>query len=164
MAKQGEEEREAPRRDLAPSRPSRMWTEMDRVFDEFRRDVEEFFGRPRKWLPGGLALPVRRPAVNIEDTGKSLVVTAEMPGITKEDLNLDVTDDAIEIRAESKKESEERRGAYAYRERSATAFHRYLTLPTAVDPNGAEAKLENGILRIELPKRVPTRSRKVQVE
>ena len=164
MAKEREYERDPQRRDLALWRPSRMWSEMDRMFEEFRRDMDEFLGRPRTWMPGGLALPVRRPAVNIEDTGKSLVVTAELPGISKEGLDLKVTDDSLEIRAEARNETEERREGYVHRERSASSFHRHMTLPAPVDLNGAEARLEDGILRIELPKRIPTRARKVKVE
>lgn len=166
MAKETNQEQEhgTPRREIAPARPSRVWNEMDRMFEEFRRDVEDFFGRPRRWLPGGLALPTRRPAVNIEDTGKALVVTAELPGVSKEDVGIDVRDDAIEIHAESQKKAEERQEGYVYRERSSSAFHRYLSLPAAVDPDGAEASLEGGILRVELPKRVPTRSRKLKVD
>ena len=164
MATKEHEDNREKRRDLAPTRGTRMWTDMDRMFDEFRRDMEEFFWRPRTWMPGGLAFPVRRPAVNVEDTGKTLVVTAEVPGITREDLDLNVTDGAVEIRAQARKESEERREGYVYRERSANAFRRFVSLPEAVDPEGALAHLEHGILRVEIPKRVPTRSRKVQVE
>jgi len=76
---------------------------------------------------------------------------------------LNITDEAVEIRAESRKETEEKREGYVRRERSARTFHRYVALPTAVDPDQAEAHLEDGILRIELPKRVPTRTRKVPV-
>jgi len=145
-------------------RPARVWGEMDRMFDDVQRDMEEFFTRPRWWLPGGLGFPVRRPALNIRDEGKSLVVTAELPGVAKEDINLNITDDTLEIRAETRKETEEKEEGFVRRERSAKSFQRYVMLPAAVDPDHAEASLVDGVLRIDLPKRVPTRSRKVQVD
>ncbi len=163
MAKEREEARTTGRREIE-TRPARKWGEMDRRFEDFREDMEEFFTRPRWWLPGGFGIPVRRPAVNIRDQGNSLVITAELPGVSKEDVDLNITDDAVEIHAEARKETEERREGYVHRERSARAFHRYVTLPAAVDPDTAEAHLEDGVLHVELPKRVPTRTRKVKVD
>jgi len=163
MAKEPKEKRGPGRREIALPRPSEIWSGMDRMFEDFHQEMEEFFTRPRWWLPGGFGFPVRRPAVNIRDEGKALVVIAELPGVAKEDVDLNITDDSVEIRAEARKETEEKREGYVRRERSERAFHRYVTLPAAVDPDHAEARLENGILQIELPKRVPTRARKVEV-
>ena len=163
VANEPEEKGGRSRRAIVP-RPARVWGEMDRMFDEMQQDMEEFFTRPRWWLPGGLGVPVRRPAVNIRDEGKILVITAELPGVAKEDIDLNITDDSLEIRAETQKETVEKREGYVRRERSARAFHRYVTLPASVDPDHAEARLADGVLRIDLPKRVPTKSRKVQVD
>ena len=142
----------APRNHWGPlwSNPVAMLNDMDRIFDDFRTDWESLFSVPRTYQ-GALA---RQPLVDLSDTGKEFVVKAEVPGINKDDLDIEVTENGIEISGEStseKQEGDESKG-YVRRERSYARFHRTLPLPEKVIPDKADAELKDGVLTVKLPK------------
>jgi HSP20 family protein len=85
----------------------------------------------------------------IEDDGQVRII-AELPGIKKEDIDVQIRDHYLQIAAKS--ESEEQDEAYLRRERQSRQFYRRIKLPTTVDPEKAKATFENGILELELPK------------
>lgn len=99
---------------------------------------------------------IRAPLADVEDRGTEFVVTAEMPGVPKDDIDVTVTGDRVEIRAKTAREEEETGKAFRRRERTFREFHRRLALPEDVRPDAAEARLENGLLTIRLPKKEPT--------
>jgi HSP20 family protein len=141
--------------------PFAWFDEMDRWFDDFRREVET-----RLWGPLGaptsrLASPAdgmlaRSPLVDVVDTGREFVVRAEVPGVAKEDLDVHVTSDGIDLRAESNRETEEKETDYYYRERAYSAFHRSAPFPDEVLPDQAEANLKDGVLEVRIPKKEAT--------
>lgn len=137
--------------------PESFFEEVDRWFDDLRGG----FGN-RSWSPvlwPGRRFPmtsVRYPAVDVRDTGKEVVVTAELPGVNKEDVEIHVTSDGLELRAETKTESEQEEEGYAYRERGYRSFDRRLTLPAKVVPGEAKASLADGVLEVRMPKSEPT--------
>src|SRR5437879_7532545 len=90
--------------------------DMDRWFDTFRRSFEErFWGGPlARWTDSDLR--VREPLVDLIDKGSEFVVRAELPGVAKEDVDLTVTADGIEIRAEPNHTREEKEQTYKYRD------------------------------------------------
>ncbi len=105
--------------------------------------------------------------MDLADNGREFVLTAELPGVNKEDLDLRVTPDGIEIAAEARREKEENEKDYHYRERSYSSFRRALPFPAEVIPEQVEARLTDGVLEVRLPKREPTPKRefvKVRVE
>jgi HSP20 family protein len=146
------------------SNPVTMLNDMDRIFDEFRTDWESLFAVPRT-SHGAL---VRQPLVDLSDEGKEYVVKAEVPGLQKDDLSIELTDAGIEISGETrseKEESDEEKG-YLRRERSYTKFHRTLPFPEKVLPDKADAALKDGILTVKVPKATPPekKTRKLQVK
>ncbi len=142
------------------------FSEFDRVFDNFRRDLEEsFFSFPRIEFP---SLPkLQETTCDVIDEGKQLRVKMNVPGVTKKDIHLNVSDSVLEISAEHKEESEEKKKNYLKKERSQVSYSRIIPLPEKIVPGKAKSKLNDGVLEITLPKSKPTpvqkkRSIKVQ--
>ena len=133
--------------------------------------LKEFWGKefdvPR--LTGtSEALPAlegwRTPAIDIVEKDDEIQVTADMPGINKEDINIDIQDNRVEIRAETREESREEKGGYLYRERRQGSFYRSFELPTSVDPNRAKASYNEGILTLHMPKAETVKKTRIKIE
>ena len=144
--------------------PSSLMVDMDRIFDDFRSDWENLFMMPRSFA----AEQVRQPLIDLADNGKEYVVKAEVPGLKKEDLNIEITENGIEISGETKSEEneEDKSGGYIRRERKYSSFFRSLPLPDAVLTDKADAELKDGVLTVKLPKAAPPekKTKKVQVK
>jgi HSP20 family protein len=129
--------------------------DMDRWFDTLRRSFEErFWGAPLgRWSDSDLR--VHEPLVDLTDKGSEFVVRAELPGVAKEDVDLTVTADGIEIRAETNRSREEKEKNYEYRERTYQALQRVLSFPEEVKADLAAATLKDGVLEVRIPKKEP---------
>jgi HSP20 family protein len=123
-------------------------------FEEIRRTQErlnqlfEDFMPMEEWGGGR----VYTPAVDIKEEEDKLVVTTDLPGINKEDVEINLKEDMLEIKAKTGKEKETEEEGYIRRERAYTQFYRAVRLPTSVKEEGSTAKMENGVLTITLPK------------
>jgi HSP20 family protein len=131
--------------------PMALLHDMDRLFDEFRTEWQSAFLTPTR-LSTDI---IRQPLVDLADNGKEYVVTAELPGITKEDLNVEVTENSIEISSEKKTEEKEEKEGYIRRERRYSNFYRSIPLPDDILPGKADAELKEGVLTVKLPKAKP---------
>jgi HSP20 family protein len=118
--------------------------EMNRLFDEVAR------GGPVAQAPTGDEALV--PQINVSETDKELRVTAELPGVTENDIDVTVEDDRLTIRAEKKVERKDEKENYRFVERSYGVFQRSLRLPFSVQPEQVQARFENGVLSVTLPK------------
>lgn len=156
---------------LGIRRPYDLWSEMDRFFEDFMSSFDELFWSPfaprrrrglTPWRTGAVAY--REPYVDLIDTGKEFKLSAELPGVSKKDIDITVTDDSIEISAKAEKEEKEEKEGYLRQERGYTQFYRRLVLPEEVLPDKAEAKLEHGVLEITLPKKTPAQKRKLEIK
>ncbi|MFO7298231.1 MAG: Hsp20/alpha crystallin family protein [Pseudomonadota bacterium] len=116
--------------------------EVDRIFDEFFNAFGSF-GQT------GLSL---RPAVDIAEDDKELVISAEIPGLDEKDLEVSLAGDLLTIKGEKKAEHEERNGGAYYVERRYGSFSRSVRLPFQVDDQNVEAKYDKGVLTIRIPK------------
>ncbi len=128
--------------------PMAVMRNMDRMFEDFRNEWENAFQYPRE---SSLDV-VRQPLVDLSDNGQEYVVKAEVPGVNKEDLNIEVSANVIEISAESKEETKEEKKGYIRRERRYASFYRSIPLPDNVNPDKANADLKDGVLTVTLPK------------
>lgn len=150
------------------SRDSRDWfQDMDRWFDDLRTEFEREFWAPLAPIGRNVGLSVRVAPVDLADNGREYVLTAELPGVKKEDLDLRVTPDGLELAAQSSREREENGKDYRYRERSHESFLRRFAFPEEVLADKVEAKLQDGVLEARLPKKQPTPAHepaKVQAE
>jgi HSP20 family protein len=122
----------------------KLQKEMDEMFVSLiERGREE--RKMMEWRP-------RAPLSDIEDTKDSFKVTAELPGLDKEDIKIKVDKDSIEISAERKDVKEEKEKNFYYCERSYSGYRRRFGLPAEIDPNKVDAEYKNGILRVTMKK------------
>jgi len=118
---------------------------MKKIHREVDRLFSEFFGKPKVMLPEGF----REPLVNVYETSEEVVVAADLPGVNKEDISLNATEDMLEIKAEVKRKEEVE---YQHKERRYKGFYRKISLPAKVDVSKAKASYVNGVLEVRLPK------------
>ena len=104
------------------------------------------------------------PSVDLEDRGKDFCLTVDLPGFSKENVEIEVSDDSVVIHAKKAVEEEEKRKNYVRRERAAQTFYRRVPLPEMVRSDDAKANLKNGTLEIMLPKKTPKESKKLAIE
>lgn len=125
---------------------------VNRLFDEgMGRWSQEFGG-------GTLLVPM-----DVYETDDSVIVTAELPGIKPEDVDIRVTGNTLSIQGESKQEEEQERGNVYYRERRYGRFQRTVSLPSNVDMNKIDATFENGVLKVTAAKTEEAKPRQIQV-
>jgi HSP20 family protein len=115
---------------------------MDRLFDDA-------FTRPLRLYDGG---QMSMPAVDMYQTDNEVVVKAAIPGVKADDVQINVTGEALTIKGETKEKEEVKEKAYHLREQRWGMFERTLALPTDVVADKAKAEFENGVLTITLPK------------
>ncbi|HUC75789.1 MAG TPA: Hsp20/alpha crystallin family protein [Vicinamibacterales bacterium] len=137
------------RRHLAATNPFRM---LDRFADEMDRMFGEFgLGRGWAW-PSSVAGGVTwSPQIDVSQKNNELVVRADLPGLTKDDVKVDITDDTITIQGERRKEHEEERGGVYRAERSYGSFYRTIPLPDGTITDQAKASFKDGVLEITMP-------------
>jgi HSP20 family protein len=141
-------------------------------FDEFERRFEDFFRRPFgimgvPWMQRWSERPdVVSPTVDMYEEGGDVVVKAEVPGIGREDIEVNVTDTTLTISGEKKKEEKVEKKDYVHFERSYGSFARSFQLPSEVQTDKAKAVFKDGVLEIRVPKteEAKQRTRKVPVE
>ena len=149
-------------------------TDDSRRFEEMMSRMLEEFGdmwgmRGRGSLltsPLGTGPIVERkqPYIDVVETDKEIVATAEMPGLKKEDININLTDEKLEISAESKHEEEKHEKDYLYRERRSGSYYRSIALPSSIDSNSAKASYINGVLEIKMQKTEVKKKTSLKIE
>ena len=141
-----------------------MWRDPFEELRSLERRMSRLFEELLGERPALRAPEVRQPFADIMDTGKEIKVTVELPGVDKEDIKINATENMLEIRAEVKREEEEKRGDYLRKERSYRMFQRSFSLPAEVDPSRAKATYRNGILEVTLPKVKEEKRTSIKVE
>jgi HSP20 family protein len=102
--------------------------------------------------------------VDIHETPDAIEVDAAIPGADVADVEVTTTNNSVMIRAEVRGDREEHEGEMLRQERITGVFQRAFTLPTQIDPNGVEARMENGVLIVKLPKAESVKPKRVQVQ
>jgi HSP20 family protein len=138
-----------------------MRREMNRLFD----DVFGGFGLPSLFGPS-LRQMAMAPKIDVSETDNEIQVTAEMPGIDQNDVQVLLEDDRLIIRGEKKEEREEddKERNYHVRERLQGAFSRTLPLPFTPDPNQIKAEFKNGVMTITIPKPQEVKQKQHRIE
>ena len=138
-------------------RPFTPWGELD----EFNDLMNRFFTRPTTegrvtdWVP----------AVNVVEHADALELTAELPGMTAESVEIEFENDVLTIRGEKSEERTEGDDKRRYHvwERRSGSFQRSFTLPRAIDSAGITASFDNGVLTIRLPKAPEAQGRRIEI-
>lgn len=129
------------------------WTPAQRKSGE--QEERDYWPAPLAW--SGL------PAVDFKETDDAFHVTAEVPGLSEKDINIELTGKRLILRGEKKDTREEKRGAYCYTECSYGSFQRAIPLPCEIDADNIQATCRHGVLRLRLPKAESDRARRIQV-
>ena len=132
-----------------------------------KKMLESFFGRgtidvfgPSRRNIKTAAPGVREPLTDVYETKTHVIITMELPGAKKENINLDVSSNGIEISAKQETMTESK----GISRTSFTHFKKFMSLPTEVDAKSVDAKYNNGILEIRIKKAKPAKGRKVKVK
>ncbi|WP_428326102.1 Hsp20/alpha crystallin family protein [Nitrosopumilus sp.] len=132
------------------------WFDIDKSIDNLRKEMEKAFSSfPRMTMP-----KMSHTSCDIIDEGKQFRVKMDVPGIKKNEIKLNVTENSLEISGEHKEESEEKKKNYLTKERSQVSYYRTLPLSENVIASKVKAKLTDGVLDITLPKSKPTKTQK----
>jgi len=132
------------------------WLDIDRSIDNLRKDMEKAFSS----FPS-ISMPEMPEAFcDVIDEGNQFRVKMNVPGVNKKDIKLNVTGNSLEVSAEHKEESEEKKKNYLKKERSHVSYYRTLPMSEDVVSGKVKAKLTDGVLDITLPKAKPTKTQK----
>jgi len=142
--------------------PRRQTGEMVSLRDAIDRMFQESFVRPWSAFMG-TSVPEAM-AVDVYDQDDKIVVEAAMPGVKPEDIDIRVQGDVLTIKAETKQEKDVSEERYTYKERSYGMMQRSVSLPSEVNADAAEASLDNGVLKLSLPKAEGVRTKSIKVK
>jgi HSP20 family protein len=135
---------------LAPfAMMNRFAEEMERMFEELGLGRGWFAPMPRHG--GEMGHAMWSPEVEIFERAGQFIVRADLPGLTKDDIKIDITDDALTIQGERKQEHEEDREGVHRSERSYGSFYRSIPLPEGIKTEEAKANFRDGVLEISMP-------------
>ena len=130
--------------------------ELDDVFDNFGLTSFRGFGGEN-----GLSMNV-----DYSETDKDILISAEVPGVKAEDIDVSLHGDRLTIKAEKKSERDEEKENYHISERSYGSYARTFTVPEGVDPEAVKADIKDGVLKLTIPKpaEAQTRAQKIKVK
>lgn len=138
----------------APGSLSTLRRDMDRLLDEFFGDGPFHFERESALAPN----------VEVFDTKEAVVVKAQVPGVSQDNLQVSVTDDAVTLKGEMKTEEKQEEKNYHRQEFRYGSFARTIPLPVPVESEKAEAKLKEGVLEITIPKSEKAKVKEIPVQ
>ena len=126
------------------------------TLERVRERIDTLLDRPQREQLNGV-IGMRRfdfavPDADVEETKDAIVVRAELPGLSPDDVTIEATPTQLVLRGEKREEREEQQGTLHRVERRYGVFLRRIDLPSDVDPGRADAQFKNGVLRVKLPK------------
>ena len=148
---------------------NRMAEEMDRIFEDFGMGRGLLTPGWRTMAPRsqrGFGQGLWSPQIEVFERQGQLCVRADLPGLKKEDVNVQITDDALTIQGERRQEQEEDREGFYRSERSYGSFFRSIPLPEGINPDDAQATFKDGVLEITMPMppQVQQRGRQLEIK
>lgn len=136
---------------------------MERMFDEMFRPSRSMFNRQwdddaesisKAWFPG----------VDIQETEDAFIIHADIPGMNREDIKVELEAQNLTIKGERKFDREENKENYHLVERNYGCFYRNFRLPSNVDPDNTEAEYKDGVLMLKLGKKPETKPRSLNIK
>jgi HSP20 family protein len=145
--------------------PMSAWErEIDRLFDDFRRRMNlPSAWDLHRWWPA-VEFELHTPAVDVFEKGDEVIVKAEVPGISKDRIEVKLTDTMLTLSGEKSKEEEVKDHDYYRCERSFGSFSRTVELPATVKTDAATATFKDGVLEIHIPKTEQAKQKQIKVE
>ena len=131
-----------------------LQNEMNRLFGSvFDEPAAGNGGTLRRWMP----------AMDLLETDSHFVLRADLPGMSEEDVNIEVEERVLTVSGERKAEHTERKDSYQRIERAFGSFSRSLTLPDGVDAEAVSASFDRGVLEVQIPKPEQRKPRKISI-
>jgi HSP20 family protein len=133
--------------------------EVDTLQNEVNRVFDAFFGGPasasraRRWVP----------AMDLAETDDHLVLRADLPGMTKDDVNIEVKDGVLTVSGERRAEQEESAEGFYRVERAFGGFSRSLSLPDGIEVGAIDADFTNGVLEVRIPKPAERKPQRIEI-
>ncbi len=124
------------------------WVSPFRMMRRMTEEMDRMFGGQEY---GAQGFGIWSPPVEVRQQGNNLIVCAELPGLNKDDVKVEVTDEGLAISGERKREEKEEREGYFRSERSYGRFYRLIPLPEGTKIDQAKAQFNNGVLEVSLP-------------
>jgi len=134
-----------------------LQNDINRMFDQFDQGFE------RSGLNEDLGGGMFRPAVDVREDDQAYTIHVEVPGISQENLDISMQENALLIRGRKEQKSESEQGQYRRVERSYGTFSRALSLPRNVDGSKVSAHLNDGVLEVRLPKSEASKPRQINI-
>ncbi|MDP2797330.1 MAG: Hsp20/alpha crystallin family protein [Methanoregula sp.] len=151
-------------------RPSLLERDFDSVFNDFRRSFDSmmlpYFPLETRMQELGM-YPVKYAPLDFIDEGDHYLIHVELPGFTKDNVDVQINRDGMTVRAKKEVEKEDKKKNYLHRERAYSAFERSISFPEEVDPAKAGGTMKEGILELKVPKKEPkpeTKPRKIELK
>jgi HSP20 family protein len=150
---------------VAPWRPFMDLTRWERDMD---RMMDDFFGRrmrpwwPERWARGDGEITT--PALDVYEEKDEIVVKAELPGMDKDDIEVNISDSELTLKGEKRKEEKIEEKDYYRCERSYGGFLRSVELPADVQADKVKASFKNGILEIRMPKTEEAKTKEIKIK
>jgi HSP20 family protein len=148
-------------KDMAPSFNS-LASRLDKTFDEFKRSFDELLAPFQGFSTEDNGS--RAPFVDVLDQGDHYTVTAELPGFSKEQVDIQVNKTGLVLKAEKKMDQEDKEASGVRRQSSRASFETSIAFPDEVVPNKVESSMKNGVLELSIPKREPRPEEKIRVK
>ena len=142
--------------------PWDTFRDMEQMMRNFFMTPLPVIGQPRRWMRG-LASEYT-PEVDLRETDKEFILSATVPGLTKDDLDIDVRKDSITISGERKLEEDRPGEQFHVRQQTYGLFRLSYALPSDVKPEEVKAVYKHGILEVTMPKSEVTEAHKVRIE
>ena len=137
------------------------------------RDMETLHNRINRLFDGsffptfslddGMSLGNWRPVVDIYENEDTVVVKAELPGVDKKDIKVDLKDGVLTLSGERSHEKEVKEENYYRKERTFGSFHRSFSVPAEIDPDKIKAEFKDGVLKVAIPKPEEKKPKKIAV-
>jgi HSP20 family protein len=130
-----------------------LQSEMNRLFNTVFDTPQQANGGLRRWVP----------AMDLVETKEAFVLRADLPGVSEEDVKIEVEDNLLTVSGERKSEHETRDAGFYRMERAFGTFSRSLTLPKGVNPDAVAASFDRGVLEVHIPKPEQAKPRRIQI-
>lgn len=140
-------------------RRGNLFNDLNSIQQEMNHLFDEFFGERHPELAEGNWIPV----VDVSESDTNLLVRAELPGMTEEDIELNLQDNVLTLKGEKKQELDKQKENFHRVERSYGSFSRSFTLPSMVKLDQVTATFKEGILEISLPKSEEAKAKKIEI-
>jgi HSP20 family protein len=135
------------------------WSEMLTLREAMNQLLQDSYVRPG--ATGGPTADA--PALDVFEDADNIEVSASLPGLRPEDVDITIQGDMLTIKGQRKEQAERKQGSYLVREQRSGAFYRSIQLPVMVDSNKAQAQFEHGVLHLTLPKAESTKPRQIRI-